>query len=213
MGGGNTAEQTREILLDAAERSFTVRGYRASTMESIAQEAGYSRAAMYRQFPNRQSLDDALIARTTQRHMTTILQRQQDGAGPLEVIAGSLTIVATELAQDPLLKTIGEASNDGTVAQMLAKSAVIAELAEPVIESVLREDAGQTFRRDLDAHDVAQYLIATALSLLLGIVPGTQDRDVARRYIDVFILPAIVIDPPKPCTVFPPIATPVVITP
>ena len=37
------------------------------------------------------------------------------------MIAGSLTIVATELAQDPLLKTIVEASNDGTVAQMLAK--------------------------------------------------------------------------------------------
>ena len=82
MGDGNTAEQTREILLDAAERSFTVRGYRASTMESIAQEAGYSRAAMYRQFPNRQSLDDALIARTTQRHMTTILQRQQTVPDP-----------------------------------------------------------------------------------------------------------------------------------
>jgi hypothetical protein len=49
---------------------------------------------------------------------------------------------------------------------------------------------------------LTQYLIATALSLLLGINPGTEDVDVARRYIDVFVLPAIVSNPPQPRAVF-----------
>jgi hypothetical protein len=46
------------------------------------------------------------------------------------------------------------------------------------------------------AHDLTQYLIATALSLLLGIIPGTED-------VDVFVLPAIVSNPPQPRSVFP----------
>jgi AcrR family transcriptional regulator len=68
-----------------AERSFIVRGYRASTMETIARDAGYFRAAMYRQFPNREHLVDALIRRTTQRHMVRITERQHVGAGPVMV--------------------------------------------------------------------------------------------------------------------------------
>jgi AcrR family transcriptional regulator len=203
VGGGNTADQTREILLDAAERCFTVRGYRASTMEVIARDAGYSRAAIYRQFPNREVLVDALIQRTTQRHMVRMLERQPPGISPIDLIVATMVIVATELAHDPLLETISEASDEGTIAHMLANNATVRQLAEPAIEAVLREDAGKHFRRDIDAHDLTQFLIATALSLLLGIIPGSENADVTRRYIEVFVLPAIVRDPPQPRAVFP----------
>jgi AcrR family transcriptional regulator len=186
-GGGNTAQQTREILLDAAERSFRVRGHRASTMETIAQDAGYSRAALYRQFPNRESLDDALIQRTTQRHMLRLLERHES-AGPVDMIVDTLVIVATELAHDPLLKTISDA---------------VKRLAEPRIEAMLCEDAGQHFRPGIHPQDLTQFLIATALSLLLGIIPDSENADVARHYIEVFVLPAIVRDPPRPRVVFP----------
>ncbi|MFZ3269425.1 MAG: TetR/AcrR family transcriptional regulator [Mycobacterium sp.] len=201
-GGGNTAEQTREILLDAAERSFRVRGHRASTMETIAQDAGYSRAALYRQFPNRESLNAALIHRTTQRHIVRLLERHQ-GAGLVDMIVETLVIVATKLAHDPLLKTITDAADEGTVAQMLANSSTVTGLAEPLIEAMLREDAGQHFRPGIHSQDLTQFLIATALSLLLGIIPDSENADVARHYIEVFVLPAIIKDPPQPRTVFP----------
>jgi AcrR family transcriptional regulator len=139
-------------------------------METIARDAGYFRAAMYRQFPNREHPVDALIRRTTQRHMVRITERQHVGAGPVDVIVTGLVMVATELAQDPLLKTIWEASEEGTIAQMLANSTAVTQLAEPLIEAMLREDDGKHFRRDIRAHDLTQYLIATALSLLLGII-------------------------------------------
>ena len=203
MGGGNTAEQTREILLDAAERCFTVRGYRASTMEVIARDAGYSRAAIYRQFPNRELLVDALIQRTTRRHMLRMMQQQPQGVSPIDMLVATMVIVATELAHDPLLETISEASEDGTIAHMLANNPTVRQLAEPVVQAVLREDAGKHFRPDIDAHDLTQFLIATALSLLLGIIPGSDDAEVARRYVEVFVLPAIVKDPPQPRAVFP----------
>ncbi len=64
-----SAEQSKEAFLDAAERLFISPGYRASSMETIAREAGYSRGSIYRHFPTRDSLVEALIQRITQRHM------------------------------------------------------------------------------------------------------------------------------------------------
>lgn len=171
-------------------------------MESIAQDAGYSRAALYRQFPNRESLDAALIQRTTQRHMVRLLEGR-DTAAPVEMIVEILVVVATELAHDPLLKTISEAADKGTVARMLASSTTVTRLAEPVIEAILREDAGKQFRRGISPQDLTQFLVTTALSLLLGIVPNSENADVARHYIEAFVLPAIIRDPPQPRAVFP----------
>ena len=135
--------------------------------------------------------------------MVRLLERLKVGTGPVDMIVDTLVIVATELANDPLLKTISEASTEGTLAQMLANTTTVRRLAEPVIEAMLRDDAGQHFRRGIHAQDVTQFLIATALSLLLGIIPDSEDVDVARHYIETFVLPAIVSDPPQPRAVFP----------
>jgi hypothetical protein len=50
---------------------------------------------------------------------------------------------------------------------------------------------------------LAQYFISTSICMLLGVIPGTEDAQTVRRYIDVFVLPAIVAHPPKPRAVFP----------
>lgn len=64
------------------------------------------------------------------------------------------------------------------------------------------------FRPGLQPYDVAQFIIATALGLLLQTVPGTGDPDVARRYLETFILPAIVADPPRQPGCFPGVVNP-----
>ena len=201
VGGGITPEESREAFLDAAERLFSTRGYRASTMEVIAREAGYSRGSIYRQFPTRDSLVDALVQRTTQRHMAGILDRLPPDAGPLDILIESMVIVATELIHDPLLKTISDESEEGTVGRMLANNAALVQMVEPVMADMLSSEGNQ-FRRDLRPKDLAQFFISTSISMLLGVIPGSDDPETVRRYVDVFVLPAIVTRPPKPRAVF-----------
>ncbi|OCB54191.1 TetR family transcriptional regulator [Mycobacterium vulneris] len=201
VGGGNTAEQSREVLMDAAEHLFVTRGYRASTMEVIAHEAGYSRTAIYRQFANRNELIAAMVQRTTQRHMSSILTRIPEGAGPIDLLVESLVIVATELVSDPLLNTIADQTTDGTIASLIANDSDLTELVQTTVEAMIADDAGQ-FRTGLHAHDLAQFIIATALGFLVRAVP-VADPDVARSYIQTFILPAVVKKPPPPRRVFP----------
>ncbi|WP_238390556.1 MULTISPECIES: TetR/AcrR family transcriptional regulator [unclassified Mycolicibacterium] len=202
VGGGNTAEQAREVLMDAAEHLFITRGYRASTMEVIAHQAGYSRTAIYRQFANRNELITAIVQRATQRHMASILSRIPEDAGPVDLLVESLVIVATELVSDPLLNTIADQTPDGTIASLIANDAELTELVKSTIDVVIADNATQ-FRPGLQPHDLAQFIIATALSFLVKTVPDVTDPEVARSYIETFVLPAIVQHPPPPRRVFP----------
>lgn len=186
------------MLMDAAERSILTRGFSASTMEVIARDAGYSRPVMYRHFPNRRRLLEALVQRTTQRYQLTIGQRLPAGAGFTEIAVEALVIVATELIHDPLLKTMSEQADEGLVARMVADNPGLPALVVAMLEIA---DADQ-IRPDLRPADIAQYFISTAVTLLLGVVPGTDDPDTARRYITTFFLPAILVDPPPARPVF-----------
>jgi AcrR family transcriptional regulator len=203
VGGGITPEESREAFLDAAERLFSTIGYRASTMEVIAKEAGYSRGSIYRQFPTREDLVQALVQRTTQRHMARIVDRLPEGADPVSYLVESTVIVATELIHDPLLRSISDQYDERTVAHMLANNADVLQTTELAMEEMLKADGGQRFRRGIRPKDMAQFFISTSISMLLGVIPGTEDPETARRYIDVFMLPAVVADPPAPRAVFP----------
>jgi AcrR family transcriptional regulator len=57
----------RRDLLVAAGRRFVAVGIRATTMEDIAREAGAGKATLYRYFPNKDAVIDALLAREAER--------------------------------------------------------------------------------------------------------------------------------------------------
>lgn len=61
-------EQTRSVLLDAAEKIFANRGY-AGSLEDIAEAAGYTRGAIYAQFGGKDELFLAVIERHRQRFL------------------------------------------------------------------------------------------------------------------------------------------------
>lgn len=190
-GGGAVAEELRETFLDTAERLFVTRGYRNTTIETIARSAGYSRGSVYRHFPTRDSLVEALMRRTTQRHMVGILYRLPADAEPLDIMVESLVIVATELNQDPLVRSISDQADDRIVANMLANHAELHRMVEAWMATVVESDAGGSLRPGLRSKDLARFLIATSMSLLLGVVPGSEDPETTRRYIEVFFLPAV----------------------
>lgn len=201
VGGGKTPEQARDALMDAAERSILARGFQASTMAIIAQEAGYSRAALYQQFPNRQQLLKALVRRRTDAHQATIMARLPEDADIPTLLVESLVIVATELIHDPLLATMSEQTDDGNMAHLIATSTGLPGHIEQLVEAVTAH-TDDVFRPGLRPSDIATFLMTTSLTLLLGVVPGSDDPDTVRRYLRTFVLPAIAVDPPPPGAVF-----------
>lgn len=54
-------ERTRAALLEAGAKVFVKRGYYGASLEEIAEEAGYSRGAVYSNFEDKQALFGALM--------------------------------------------------------------------------------------------------------------------------------------------------------
>ncbi|MEZ0364684.1 TetR/AcrR family transcriptional regulator [Mycobacterium sp. pUA109] len=203
-GGGNEPEQAREALLDAAERSMVKYGYRASTMEVIAREAGYTRTMIYRHFSTRGDVDEALLKRVTLRQISRLTDRLGRSADLPTLIMESSVMVATELAHDPLFAVFAEHTETGNVAHLLSNVAPYLDFVESLIVQ-FADDKKSYLRPGLRPRDAVHFLMASALGLLLGLVPGSDDPDQVRRYVKVFVFPAVLPEPPRAGPVFDPL--------
>lgn len=59
--------QTRVHLLEAAEKLFARKGFEATSVEDVAEEAGYSRGALYSNYTGKEELLTALITKCFER--------------------------------------------------------------------------------------------------------------------------------------------------
>lgn len=63
--------QTRECLLEAAQRLFVQRGFGGASIREIAEEAGYSQGAFYSNFPDK----EVVLLEILSRHKTREMQQ------------------------------------------------------------------------------------------------------------------------------------------
>ncbi|SDD12047.1 TetR/AcrR family transcriptional regulator [Streptomyces prasinopilosus] len=95
MTAGPTAatrpRNRRQLIVEAAGRAFSERGYHTTSMEEIAAGVGITAAALYRHFPNKYALFAECAAVTADR-LVTALDEVPPGAGPGDVL-GAVTRV------------------------------------------------------------------------------------------------------------------------
>jgi AcrR family transcriptional regulator len=173
-------------------------------MAVIAREAGYTRTMLYRHFATRNELFEALLERTTLRQTSKIVELQNQSASLATLVVEGFVVVATELAQDPLYAIFAEETEAGNVAHLLMNAPLFMDFVESLIKQMVEAEGG-FLREGVRIIDAAKFLVASALGMLLGIVPGSEDPDQVRRYVTVFILPAIMASPPPPHGVFEPL--------
>jgi AcrR family transcriptional regulator len=75
------SEQNRALLLDAARRVFLERGYQGATLEQIAEQAGFTKGAVYSRFESKADLFLALLE-------TRIDERAEENRELADGIAG-----------------------------------------------------------------------------------------------------------------------------
>ena len=95
------AEQTRNAILDAAEKVFYAHGVARTTLEEIAEEAGVTRGAVYWHFKDKIELCEAMAQRVF-LPQEDVLERlaSSDSDSPLEDLKkacrDSLKLIATD---------------------------------------------------------------------------------------------------------------------
>jgi AcrR family transcriptional regulator len=79
------SEDTRRRLLEAARRVFVQRGFHATTLEQVADAAGYTKGAVYSQFESKADLFFALLDRRVEDRLAEIRSAGALASSPEEL--------------------------------------------------------------------------------------------------------------------------------
>jgi AcrR family transcriptional regulator len=79
-------QHTRDVLLDAAEDVFARRGFEGAALEEIAEAAGYTRGAIYKNFGSKEELFLAVNHRFNERFISTFAVPPGTDASSVDLI-------------------------------------------------------------------------------------------------------------------------------
>jgi len=194
-------EKTRHDLLDAAETCFVTRGFHATSVDEVAERAGYTKGAVYSNFASKEDLFFAVYQRRVEQVLTDVVPGLRE-AGPERALDWLATVTIQRRDSD-----------DGWLAVFFEFwahvlrhpelrdrfAAIHASFLEPLTDAVrqLADDRGFALPSDVTATQVA--LAWNAMEVGLGLERLTQPQDVdvelARRMcwllLDAVVGPAL----------------------
>lgn len=151
------AQETRNRLLDTAERVFNERGVSRTSLAEIAEAAGVTRGAIYWHFKNKLDLFNAMMERVTL---------------PIEEMNCQL---ADAVLQDPLVcireRSLSIMKSIGADAQIQRVFDIMSHKCEYVDEMAPLKDRHLESRRDCIAHVEEGFTNAVKM----GLLPATVD--------------------------------------
>lgn len=169
------AVRNRERVLEAAKRVFSTGGAQAS-LEAVAREAGVGIGTLYRHFPTRETLFEAVYRREVEQlaELAATLAARPDPVDALRRwLRASVEFVATKKGMAAAL----------AVAASGELSAYTAErLTDAVDELMGRAVAAGALRGDVGAMDLLRLLVALCYG---SDAPGWQEN--VLRLLDVFV--------------------------
>jgi AcrR family transcriptional regulator len=93
----------RRRILDVAKRHFTARGFKGTTLDAIAEEAGCAKGALYLEFADKETLLRAVVQETFAAVRARFAAEVLAIASPLARLGETLRFAYRQLAREPLL--------------------------------------------------------------------------------------------------------------
>lgn len=93
-------EETKRVVFDAARHAFAVEGYAATSTEALARSAGISTKTLYRLFPGKAALFEAMCVDRIERLLSAV-DLQASGDADIETGLRAALLACAELALDP----------------------------------------------------------------------------------------------------------------
>ena len=180
-------EQTRQQLLTAAEACFVGRGFHATSVDQVAERAGYTKGAVYSNFAAKEDLFFAVYERRVEHVLTEVVPGLRQ-AGPEQALDWLATTTIDRRDRDEgwlavFFEFWAHVLRHPELRERFA--AIHARFLEPLADAVrqLAEDRGLALPSDLTASQVG--LAWNAMELGLGLEHLTQpqavDAVLARR--------------------------------
>jgi AcrR family transcriptional regulator len=178
---------SRDQAVQAARACFARYGVRRTTMEQVAEEAGTTRAAMYRLFLGRRELVEASAARRIAEIADDITARVEVG----EFSADGFLELFTQVS----IEVIENIRHDGELNLLLGDGSPVTlpELVwlPDVVERGLnfwrpwldRAKALGAIRADLSVEELSEWLQTVYPAIILRRIPVTEERALIERFV------------------------------
>ncbi|AMU78134.1 TetR family transcriptional regulator [Mycobacteroides abscessus] len=180
MTRAESQAQTREELLEAAERMFLEGGYHSTSIAAIAAEAGRTIGAVYSNFDNKETLCLEVLQRRYAAEMTSLMAAMVATDGSLEARLAAVSIWWSSLSSDFSLSVLSaeyalstirdpeqRQANRGAVDRFLEWGRVLLEEHVPETEPA----------RALELDDAVLTACATGIGLATGQAMGMIDAE------------------------------------
>ncbi len=192
------ALQTREDLIDAAERVFSERGVSRTSLQEIAKAAGVTRGAVYWHFKDKADLFNAMMARTT-LPMEDALKAVdvQQGLQPLVQLKAAMADALHRIALDPRTQRVFDIA---TLKVEYVDDLMGVRTRHLDVHTSCRRHIEAAFRRaqalgQLPGHAEPRTMAVGYLGLINGLIhnwmldPGQFDLlEAASRSVDAYLL-------------------------
>jgi AcrR family transcriptional regulator len=178
--------QTRDGLIAAADRLFSARGFGRTSLDAVADDAGFTKGAVYSNFASKEDLFFAVYERRVERFLADAQRALEEHGDPA---AGVLHIVAQAGAR--------RERDDGWLAAFLEFwthvlrhprhrerfAAIHARAAEPFAAALERFAADRGVALPLDARrlSIALFAMGTGLGLERLTQPDVVDAELGER--------------------------------
>jgi AcrR family transcriptional regulator len=171
------AQRNRQRILGVAKEAFTRRGANAS-LDDIAKEAGVGAGTLYRHFPNRDALIEA-VYRTEVERLAAAQRKFTETMPPIDALRAWMLLFVDYIAAKhiiaPALNTIV-----GGAAKLYEDSR--GQIQGAIDALVKRAIKKGDIRRDLEPFDLLRALIGVS-----HVASGPDWQQSARRLVDILI--------------------------
>lgn len=187
-------DTTAQILQGALEQ-FELVGVRHSTMEDIARRCRIGRASLYRRFPTKAQLVDAVVLKQVRLFFEGSAQAIASADNAYDSIVNATAFNLSFVRDNSLLNKLLLAEPDSILPSLTVDAYAILNLAvslgTPMIAQLLYPDSVLTPAEELHVRTVAE--VQTRLTLSLLLTPESciklETADDIRMFVDNYLLP------------------------
>jgi AcrR family transcriptional regulator len=174
---------TRELVLDSAAAIFRRDGFHQASIDEIAEEAGFSRGAVYSSFANKEEFFLALHDREAQRRVQLIAERLlEDGTLEDAARTAARTFYERHLADPGWSLLMAEfavhaARNSDVARRFREQDRLMREASTKLIAEICARDSVQCSEREANDVVTAMMAIGCGITLEQQVAPETVSME------------------------------------
>jgi len=171
------AQRNRERILEAAKEAFTRSGANAS-LDEIATQAGVGPGTLYRHFPTRDALIEA-VYRTEVEKLAAAERKFAESMPPIEALRAWMLLFVDHIATKQIIAPALNTLVGGPTKLYEGSHGQIRGAFDSLVKHAIRSG---DIRKDLDSFDLLRALIGVA-----HVASSPDWQQSARRLVDILI--------------------------